>query len=143
MNSIPNRSMAPGIIIPELAYPDVRAAADWLCEAFGFQKRLVIGDHRVQLIYRGAALIVTKGSPDGTQNAGHAIMVSVDDVDRHCENARQRGAQILQPPTDFPFGERQYSAEDPARHRWTFSQSIADIDPASWGGVLVGREDSH
>ena len=22
-------------------------------------------------------------------------------------------------------------------HRWTFSQSIADVDPAEWGGVLV------
>lgn len=22
-------------------------------------------------------------------------------------------------------------------HRWTFSESIADVDPASWGGALV------
>jgi len=31
------------------------------------------------------------------------------------------------------FGERQYTVEDPWGNRWTFSQSIADVDPAAWG----------
>jgi uncharacterized glyoxalase superfamily protein PhnB len=43
-----NRSMAPGAVIPELAYAEVRKAATWLCAAFGFTERLRIGDHRVQ-----------------------------------------------------------------------------------------------
>lgn len=47
------------------------------------------------------------------------------------------GAHILHPPTDYPYGERQYVAEDPGGHRWTFSQSIADIDPVSWGATSV------
>ena len=42
------------------------------------------------------------------------------------------------PPTDFPYGERQYSVEDPGGHRWTFSQSIADVDPRTWGGEPRG-----
>lgn len=42
------------------------------------------------------------------------------------------------PPTDFPYGERQYSAEDVGGHGWTFSQSIADVDPSIWGGQLLG-----
>ena len=29
--------------------------------------------------------------------------------------------------------ERQYSAEDPGGHIWTFSESIADVDPAELG----------
>ena len=45
--------------------------------------------------------------------------------------------RISDPPTDYPYGERQYNAEDIGGHRWTFSQSIADVDPAEWGGVLV------
>jgi uncharacterized glyoxalase superfamily protein PhnB len=40
------------------------------------------------------------------------------------------------PPVDYPYGERQYSAVDPGGHVWTFSESIADVDPASWGGEL-------
>jgi uncharacterized glyoxalase superfamily protein PhnB len=61
-------------------------------------------------------------------------MVRVPDVDEHCERARQHGAQIVSPPADYPYGERQYSADDPDGHRWTFSQSIADVDPREWGG---------
>jgi len=48
---------------------------------------------------------------------------------------RSHGARILQPPADYPFRERQYTAEDPCGHRWTFSQSIADVRPEEWGGV--------
>jgi uncharacterized glyoxalase superfamily protein PhnB len=44
---------------------------------------------------------------------------------------------IVNPPADYPYGERQYTAEDPGGHHWTFSESIADVDPASWGGTLV------
>jgi uncharacterized glyoxalase superfamily protein PhnB len=42
-------------------------------------------------------------------------------------------------PADFPYGERQYTVQDPGGHIWTFSQTIADVDPAAWGGVLETR----
>ena len=38
-----NRSMPPAVIIPELSYPDVREAVEWLCRTFGFTERLRIG----------------------------------------------------------------------------------------------------
>ena len=62
-------------------------------------------------------------------------MVRVDDVDRHHERAKQRGARIARPPADYPYGERQYTAEDFAGRRWTVSQSIADVAPEEWGGM--------
>ncbi len=43
-------------------------------------------------------------------------------------------------PTDFPFGERQYEAEDLAGHRWTFSETLEDVPPERWGGVTVEPE---
>jgi uncharacterized glyoxalase superfamily protein PhnB len=49
--------------------------------------------------------------------------------------ARESGARILHPPTDYPYGERQYTDEDVGGHRWSFSQSIADVAPEEWGGV--------
>jgi uncharacterized glyoxalase superfamily protein PhnB len=61
-------------------------------------------------------------------------MVRVDDVEIHHDQARLRGARILHPPTDYPYGERQYEVEDLAGHRWTFSQTIADVAPEEWGG---------
>jgi uncharacterized glyoxalase superfamily protein PhnB len=40
-------------------------------------------------------------------------------------------------PTDFEYGERQYTAQDPAGHQWTFSETLADVAPEEWGGILV------
>jgi len=47
------------------------------------------------------------------------------------------GATGLTPPADYADGERQASVRDPAGHAWTLTQTIADVDPASWGGELV------
>jgi uncharacterized glyoxalase superfamily protein PhnB len=41
----------------------------------------------------------------------------------------------LKSPTDMPFGERQYTVEDLGGHRWTVSQSIADVAPEEWGAT--------
>jgi uncharacterized glyoxalase superfamily protein PhnB len=125
-----------------LAYDDVRQAAEWLCRAFGFAERLRIGDHRAQLTFSDGAVIVNqrRAQPDGSVVAvsGHEIMVRVGDVDSHHVRAQAHGARILQPPTDFPYGERQYSVADPGGHVWTFSQTLADVAPEAWGGTLVG-----
>jgi uncharacterized glyoxalase superfamily protein PhnB len=127
----PNRSVPTAAVIPELPYPDVREAADWLCRAFGFRERLQIGDHRAQLVYEDGAVIVIEGDA-----APSYLLVRVEDADSHRIQAEAAGAKILGEPTDWPYGERQYSAEDPGGHVWTFSQSIADVDPAEWGGTL-------
>jgi uncharacterized glyoxalase superfamily protein PhnB len=133
--------MPSATVIPVLAYDDVRQATAWLCAAFGFEERLRIGEHRAQLVVGDGVVIVNKrrAQPDGgaLPIGGHEIMVRVDGIDSHYECAQVHGARILQPPTDFPYGERQYSVEDPGGHVWTFSQTIADVAPEEWGGALV------
>jgi len=136
--------MPTATIVPVLAYDDVRQATAWLCAAFGFEERLRIGEHRAQLSFGEGAVIVNKrrAQQDGSISAvsGHEIMVRVDDLDSHHERAQAHGAHILQPPTDFPYGERQYGVEDPGGHIWTFSQTVADVDPEEWGGALVASD---
>jgi uncharacterized glyoxalase superfamily protein PhnB len=139
---IRNRSMPPGVIIPELAYPDVPSAVAWLCQTFGFQERLRIGEHRAQLVFGGESVIVVARRDkvhDDTLPAAvtHSLMVQVPDVDRHHSHAQPSGARILQPPQTYPYGERQYTAVDPGGHTWTFSQAVADVAPEEWGGQLV------
>jgi uncharacterized glyoxalase superfamily protein PhnB len=56
-------------------------------------------------------------------------MVRVASVDSHCEKAGANGARIVMPPTNFEYGERQYTAEDPAGHQWTFSETLEDVAP--------------
>jgi uncharacterized glyoxalase superfamily protein PhnB len=129
-----NRSMPMSTVIPVLAYEDLGRAIDWLCAAFGFTERWRAGSHRAQLGVGDAAVALTE-QPGGGSLA--TVMVRVDDVDAHHERAEQHGARIVQPPADFPYGERQYTAEDLAGHRWTFSQTIADVAPEAWGGTTA------
>lgn len=135
---IRNRSMPPGVFIPELAYRDVPEAAAWLCRVFGFRERLRIGDHRVQLMYGDASMVVIE-RPSGSivDTMTHAVMVHVADVDSHHAHAVACAAKIIGVPTSHPYGERQYAVEDIGGHRWVFSQSVADVDPREWGGTLI------
>jgi uncharacterized glyoxalase superfamily protein PhnB len=137
-----NRSIPRAVVVPVLTYPDVRAAVEWLCDAFGFVERVQIGDdHRSQLRAGDGAVIVAdvRGDrrPPRPGEITHAVMVRVEDVDAHCRRARERGARIVEEPVDQMFGERQYAVEDLAGHRWTFSQTLRDVAPEEWGGVTV------
>ena len=125
-----NRSMPAGAVIPVLGYEDVGAAVEWLCGAFGFAERWRAGAHRAQLAVGDCAVAVTAGV-GGPAN----VMVRVEDVDAHYERARAYGARIIGEPAEYPYGERQYTAGDPAGHTWTFSQSVADVAPEEWGGT--------
>lgn len=122
-------------MIPELAYPDLGKAIEWLCEAFGFTLRLRIANHRAQMNVGDGALVLTE-LPEGQRcDIGHSVMVRVENVDEHCARAIEHGARIVRPPADYPYGERQYAVEDFAGRVWKFSQTIADVDPAAWGGT--------
>jgi uncharacterized glyoxalase superfamily protein PhnB len=136
-----NRSMPTSTVIPVLAYDDVGEAVDWLCETFGFKERWRAGNHRAQLaVGDGAVVVMEERAGHARGEASHSVMVRVEDANRHHEHAAQRGARIVQTPADYPYGERQYTAEDLAGHRWTFSQSIADVAPEEWGGTSSGIE---
>jgi len=140
-----NRSIPSAVVIPVLIYPEVREAVAWLSTAFGFEERVRIGEnHRSQLTFGDGAVIVAdvrdERRPPRPGEVTHSVLVRVDDVDAHCANARTQGARILMEPTDFEFGERQYAAEDPAGHQWTFSETLDDVAPDAWGGTLVAPE---
>jgi uncharacterized glyoxalase superfamily protein PhnB len=141
---VTNRSAPRATVVPVLVYEDVTAVIEWLCDTFGFKERLRaagpggsvshaqldIGDCAVMLGRQGGEF----RSPRPNEVTQY-LTVHVEDVDGHFERSRQRGARILKPPANMPFGERQYTVEDPGGHRWTFSQSIADVDPAQWGAT--------
>jgi len=138
-----NRSIPRSTVVPVLIYPDVRAAVEWLGEAFGFVERVRIGeeDHRAQLSVGDGAVIVADVRHDRRAprpgEATNSVLVRVEDARAHCERAREHGAEILMEPTDFEYGERQYAAQDPAGHQWTFSETLADVAPEQWGGISV------
>lgn len=106
-----NRSMPDSAVIPVLHYPEVPQAVAWLCRAFGLSERLRIGTHRVQLQVAAGmgALVVAQGPSPGTRgtSAGVALMVRIADADAHHAAAQAAGAEIMQLPSSYPYGERQ------------------------------------
>lgn len=139
-----NRSIPQVTVIPVLVYPDVRAAVGWLTEAFGFAERVRIGEaHRSQLrVGDDGAVIVcdVRGDkqPPRPGQVTHVIKVRVADVDAQFARARAHGARVLQEPTEYEYGERECTVEDPAGHRWQFTQTMRDVAPEEWGGATVG-----
>jgi uncharacterized glyoxalase superfamily protein PhnB len=130
-----NRSVPPCTVIPVLQYPDPGAAAEWLGKAFGFVVRLRIANHRIQMKVGGGCLTLSEG--DETPNESCFVQVRVENAIAHCEHARLAGAKILSEPQDQVYGERQYNAEDFYGRRWNFTETIADVEPESWGGTSV------
>lgn len=137
-----NRSAPPVSVTPVLVYPDVTDAVTWLCRVFGFVEHVRIGDHRAQLGFGDGAVIVADAThgrhpPSDLNGVTHSVLVRVGDVTTHHDRTLSAGAAIVSAPADMPFGERQYSVTDPAGHHWTFTQSIADLAPETWGGESI------
>jgi uncharacterized glyoxalase superfamily protein PhnB len=130
-----NRTMPACAVIPELVYEDVPAAIEWLTDHFGFVERWRVGDHRAQLSFEGSTIVVTEPRTSKALAGRQSLMVRIDDVEAHHARARERGVEILEPPRDFSYGERQYTVADLGGHHWTFSESIADVAPEDWGGT--------
>lgn len=136
-----NRSIPDATFIPVRSYPDLDAAVAWLRDVLGARERLRIPGHRVQLSIGNGAMVVAAWDPAAVPATGGrppaVLMVRVPDVHVAYDRALALGATGLTPPADHPYGERQASVRDPAGHSWTLTQTIADVDPASWGGQLV------
>src|SRR5215471_13621020 len=137
-----NRSAPASTVVPVLVYEDVPEAIVWLRGAFGFTERLRAPasggriTHAQLSIGAGDVMIGASGAefrPPRPREVNQYVLVRVEDVDGHFDHAKRFGARVVRPPTDMPFGERTYTVEDLAGHRWTFSQSIADVAPEQWG----------
>jgi len=120
-------------IITVLVYADIAAAHDFLVDTFGFNPgglhrgddgQVVHGEvtldsetiwlHRVAPDH-GLRSVAELGSASGMLN------VFVDDVDAHHARSAAGGATIAYPPTDQPYGQREYSAYDPEGRIWSFA----------------------
>jgi hypothetical protein len=102
-----NRSMPPGIIIPELVYEDLDKAVAWLCQAFGFKERLHFRSHRCQLVL-GEASLIAKTTPDLIEAHNNQLnrmqprpkktdhQSAYEDVDQHA--ARPKSSAVIDLP---------------------------------------------
>lgn len=122
-------------IVPCLTYQDAPAAIDFLCRAFGFEKKMVMEGEgqtvaHAELILGNAMIML--GSPKDTgygklmkspRAAGgctQSIYLVVADADAHHARAKAAGAEIVLPLTTQDYGGRDYTCRDIEGHVWTF-----------------------
>jgi uncharacterized glyoxalase superfamily protein PhnB len=126
-------------IIPNLRYRDALSAIEFLCSAFGFERRAVYtaeSDPRIvehaQLVWRDRMVMIASvrdtehARMAGMKTAAEAggptmgLYLVVDDVDSHAARARAAGAEIFLGPDDKDYGGRGYSARDREGNVWSF-----------------------
>jgi len=138
-------------IASSLFYEDPRKAIQWLCDAFGFEVRLIVeskdgGIEHSELVYGDGAIMVGDAkkrphfrSPRAVGGNTQSLMIYVDDVDAHYAHARARGAKVTNEPMETDYGpeywsDRSYGAEDPEGHHFWFVQRVKTGNP-EWSKV--------
>jgi uncharacterized glyoxalase superfamily protein PhnB len=122
-------------IIPTMRYDEAARMIDWLCEAFGFERHLVVPGEdgtiaHAQLTYRDGMIMLGSARTDEfgklvkTARAAGAVTQSayviVPDADAHYARAKQAGAEIVLDIKDEDYGGRGYSCRDPEGQLWNF-----------------------
>ena len=130
-----------------LCYQDASSAFRWLEEAFGFEPLFVLVDadgnlaHSEMSFGESTIMVGTEWTNDhaspksiGGKNTQtvHVQLADGDDIDAHCEIARQAGAAILQEPETQFYGDRTYRARDIEGHIWTFGVTITKMTSDEW-----------
>lgn len=130
-----------------VTYRDPEVAFRWLEDVFGFDPLFVLVDGEGRLVHAqmtfGDAVLMlgSEWSEDhkSPQSVGgkntqcvHVQLAEGDDIDAHCERARQHGARIVMEPATQFYGERAYRAKDPEGHIWVFSVTVKRMTPEEW-----------
>jgi uncharacterized glyoxalase superfamily protein PhnB len=123
-------------VIPCLRYRNAPAAIDWLCEAFGFERQLVVPGEsgtiaHAQLRFGNGMIMLGSATdcefgrlmkqPDETGGAEtQCAYLIVTDPDAIYAKARAAGARIAIEIKDEDYGGRGFSCYDLEGHLWNF-----------------------
>ncbi len=126
----------PATIIPAMRYRNAPAAIEWLCQAFGFEKHLVVpGENgtiaHAQLTWGNGMMMLGSvrdneygkrikqpDELDGIETQGPYVVV--EDPDAHYARAVAAGAEIVTEIADASYGGRGYICRDLEGHLWSF-----------------------
>lgn len=122
--------------IPTIPYRDVPKMIDWLCQAFGFQRQLIVFNENgsiahAQLMLAGSVVMIVPAGrgpledvlvhPDAVDRVEtQSTYLLVDDVERRHALVTAAGAEIM---FDMEFENaagRGYACRDPEGHIWLF-----------------------
>jgi PhnB protein len=68
-------------------------------------------------------------SPHSTGGCPLSLNLYVEDCDAIHAQAVKAGAEVLRPPTTYPWGERSSMVKDPEGYRWAICTHVEDVSP--------------
>jgi len=106
-------------VVPCIRYRDEHAAIEWLCRAFGFEKRLIVPNDdgtiaHAELSFGNGMIMI--GSLPGSEFSTYVI---VSDVDAVYAQAKAAGAEIVRELKNEDHG-RGMTCRDLDGHLWSF-----------------------
>lgn len=124
---MPSSYLSSSDIYPSLTYEDAPAGIDWLCRAFGFNKRFVVAgeDNRIEhseLSYTTGVMVGSskdddrRFSPKKLAGTSQALSVFVENPDAHHSVSVTAGARIVRELRTEEYGARGYIALDAEDH---------------------------
>jgi len=106
-------------VTPILRVSNFAASMDYYVNKLGFTKRWDWGDPPTfGCVARDKVSIFLCEGAQG--RPGTWIMIFLHDVDALYTDYKQRGAKVLQPPTNMPWETREMHVEEPDGHRLRF-----------------------
>lgn len=125
-------------VIPALRYRDPEAAVEWLCQAFGFERHLVVpgetgGVVHAQLTTDGGMVMLgggggstyddfVKSPAESGAPCSQGAYIQVDDAKAHHARSVASGADVVDPLREEPYGGWAYTCRDPEGHVWSFGE---------------------
>ena len=123
-------------VIPSFRYRNASAAIEFLVQAFGFERRLVVPGESDRILHAqltlGNGMVMLGSTPEGVvpqsapvQEHIQSVYVIVDNPDLHYAHAKAAGATIVSEIETKEYGGRGYSCNDLEGNVWHFG----DFDP--------------
>src|SRR5215467_13359989 len=127
--------------VPAIPYRDLPKMIDWLCEAFGFQRQLIVSDESGSIAHAqvtlGCSVVMVVPAEQGPfedvlvhpdqveRNATQSTYLLVDDVETRHARATASGAEVMFEMEFNNAAGRGYACRDPEGHIWL----IGSYDP--------------
>lgn len=113
-----------------IAVPDLQASAEFYGTVLGFEVH-EIGDPGWRFLVRDRAFIMAGECPDALPPGDlgdHSwfAYIEMDDIERFYEAVRARGAEVISPLADEPWGMREFGVRTIDGHRIRFGEQIQE-----------------
>ncbi|MCL6644007.1 MAG: VOC family protein [Dehalococcoidia bacterium] len=132
-------------VIPALRFRDLEEAVRFYVDVLGFELQrgdlaggnisVRFGDAQLMLESAAAEFYGTAYNQAIRQRAGtagpNALYIEAEQIDTLAQRAASAGARILDPLAERPWGQREFTVEDPAGNWLTFWKSLGGANGAT------------